>query len=204
MMITFCYQRAEHFSIIERFAPPISTLHDRVSKYSGLRSHPKFLLQFSSSSARRSHLPSQTARVGSEEDQTGEKGARDEGQTSGGGGGRGGIDDCRFRAGDESFAFLPPFLSYLLPLFRLLLVFPGAINRQACSGQYSMVWIFISCQSRTAQNTSHNLCSDVTLQMESESEGMASPASGLAAFKSVCLIGGSSVYGSAEFCHRPH
>ena len=48
MMITFCYQRAEHFSIIERFAPPISTLHDRVSKYSGLPSHPKFLLQFSS------------------------------------------------------------------------------------------------------------------------------------------------------------
>ena len=146
MMITFCYQRAEHFSIIERFAPPISTLHDRVSKYSGLRSHPKFLLQFSSSSARRSHLPSQTARVGSEEDQTGEKGARDEGQTSGGGGGRGGIDDCRFRAGDESFAFLPPFLSYLLPLFRLLLVFPGAIDKRVLDSTAWFGFLFLVSQ----------------------------------------------------------
>ena len=35
--------------------------------------------------------------------------------------------------------------------------------------------------------------------MESESVGMASSASGLAAFKSVCLIGGSTVYGAAQW-----
>ena len=96
--------------------------------------------------------------MGSEEDQTGEKGARDEGQTSGGGGGgggRGGIDDCRFRAGDESFAFLPPFLFYLLPLFQLLLVFPGALDKRD-SGQYvqhGLDFYFLSVKNRSEHNS---------------------------------------------------